>query len=320
LITFWLSSHLGYACRHSGACCTARWPIPIERDRAALIQDAIDRGQVAAPAGWYRAADVGAGVAGVLALQPSSACVFHRPSSRSGDVPERRGGCLVHAWRPRSCEHFPQVCVIDPRGVHVTLSHFCPTAASLLFEPGDLPRIVAGPAVLADARVPEGLDASDALPPADATGTRLMSWEEVTGFETGLVARVAADGSTPAAPSREAFARVRSAVLAGWSWPEPPPDLERAWDGLVAPAWPDWAAVVGRYLAAKAHASWSMHLGAGPAAVERHVTLGRTVLQVELVRACLTRGAVDRDALMHAIRQSDLLLVHLADPSMLAAA
>jgi hypothetical protein len=211
--------------------------------------------------------------------------------------------------------------VIDPRGIHVTLSHFCPTAARLLFEVGDPPRIVAGPAVLGDVRRPEGLDASDALPPADATGTRLLSWEEVTAFETRLVARVASDEGIPAAPWPETFARVGSAVLPGWSWPEAPPDLEAGWNALVAPAWPHWVAVIGRYLAAKAHACWAMHLGAGPAAVDAYLELARTVLQVELVRACLTRGAAaDRTAVIHAIRQSDLLLVHLADPSRLAAA
>jgi Fe-S-cluster containining protein len=322
LITYWLSPHLGYACRHSGACCTARWPIPIERERAAAVQAAIDQRQVTAPAGWYRAAPDSPGDAvGVLALQRSGDCVFYRPLTVSEGRPASRGACVIHRWRPQSCEHFPHVCVIDPRGIHVTLSHFCPTAASLLFDAGDRLRIVAGPAVLGDARLPEGLDASDALPPADATGRRLLSWDEVAAFERALVERVAADRCTPPAPSPEAFERVRSAVLPEWSWPETPPEVEAGWNALVAPAWPHWVAVVGRYLAAKAHASWSMHLGDGPAAVERHVDLARTVLQVEVVRACLTRGvAADRAAVVHAIRQSDLLLVHLADPSRLASA
>jgi hypothetical protein len=207
------------------------------------------------------------------------------------------------------------VSVIDPRGVHVTLSHYCPTAASLLFDGNDSVRVVEGPSVLGDDRIPEGLDARDALPPADARATRLLSWADVTAFEAALVARVAGDETIPDAPALDCYERARAAVLAGWSWPSAPAETDEHWHRLVAPAWARWAPVVGRYLASKAHASWAMCLGDGPRAVERTVNQARTVLQVEAIRACLTRGApLDRSALFDAIRQSDLLLVHLADP------
>ena len=68
-------------------------------------------------------------------------------------------------------------------------------------------------------------------------------------------------------------------------------------------------------LSAKAHASWAMCLGDGFRAVERVVDLARIVLQVEAVRACVARDApLDRLRLTAAIRQSDLMLVHLGDP------
>jgi hypothetical protein len=73
--------------------------------------------------------------------------------------------------------------------------------------------------------------------------------------------------------------------------------------------------VAGRYLAARAHASWAMCLGNGPADVMRAVAVARTVLQVEAVRACAEAGAgLDRERLKHAIRRADLLLLHYADP------
>ncbi|MEZ5288117.1 MAG: hypothetical protein R2712_25640 [Vicinamibacterales bacterium] len=40
--------------------------------------------------------------------------------------------------------HFPFVCAIDPRGVHVTLSHYCPTAARMLFDETAAPTVVEG--------------------------------------------------------------------------------------------------------------------------------------------------------------------------------
>ncbi len=313
--TFWLSTHLDYACRHSGACCTARWPIPIEPDRAAAVSRAIASGRLNAPLEWFRIAPGSPGdVSGVLAQQPSGACVFHRGGSYADAGAPVAGGCAIHEWRPRSCEHFPFVCVIDPRGVHVTLSHYCPTAVGLLFQDNEA-RVVEGPPVLSDGPIPEGLDARESLPPADGSGARLLSWEDVTAFESALVSRLSADTAVPDAPSLDQYERARSAVLPGWAWPEAPAAADAAWRELAAPSWARWSAVIGRYLSAKAHASWAMYLGDGFRAVERVVDLARIVLQVEAVRACVARDApLDRLRLTAAIRQSDLLLVHLGDP------
>lgn len=204
--------------------------------------------------------------------------------------------------------------------MHVTLSHYCPTAASLLFDAEGPTRVVEGPPVPGGDRLPEGLDAREALPPADEAGGRLLSWADVTAFEAGLVARLAADPRLPAAPAIEPYERARTAVLPGWSWPDAPAGLAEAWRTLAAPEWRRWSPAIGRYLAAKAHASWGMFLGEGPRAVERLVDLARTVLQVEAVRACLADARpLDRLSLTRAIRQSDLLLVHLANPEQLAA-
>ena len=164
---------------------------------------------------------------------------------------------------------------------------------------------------------PEGLDAREALPPAElgaqgpalgaapgtmpAPGTRprLLSWDAVSQWERMLVARLGSDSSIPDAPSVGAFDRARAAVLPGWAWPEAPADVVRVWHSLVAPQWGSWTHVIGRYLAAKAHASWAMHLGTGPPAVERMVGVSRIVLQVEATRACLSRGARTRSPGAH---------------------
>jgi Fe-S-cluster containining protein len=318
--TFWLSTHRSYHCRHSGACCTARWPIPIERDRASAVQAAIDAGRLHAPLDWYRSAlDAPADVAGVLALQPSGACVFHRPGTSTGGS-SPAGGCTIHPTRPASCEHFPYVCVIDPRGVHVTLSHVCPTAAALLFDIDAPVGIVAGPPIVPEGCVPEGLDAREALPPAKDGGRRLWTWDEVAAWEEWCVMRLASDTRVPEPPDPADYDRVRAAAPPEWTWPEAPQGLEGGWLEVVAPGWPRWAGVIGRYLAAKAHASWAMYLGDGPRDVERMVGLARTVLQVEAVRQCRVRGhGLDRATLTESIRQSDLLLLHHADPAHLCA-
>jgi Fe-S-cluster containining protein len=324
MTTFWLSTHLPYACRHSGVCCSSRWPVPIERDRAARVQHAIDSGMVAVhPSAWLQPDPrAPSDVAGMLALQPSGACVFHQPHVQPGAHAQSGaagGRCLVHAMRPASCEHFPFVCVTDPRGVHVSLSHYCPTAAELLFTATAPVTVVAGHAVRAGGREPEGLDARESLPPvADdpaARSPRLMDWDEVTRWELELITTLATDRRVPGDPDLRLFGAAVASVPPPLGWPAPIDGTVRVWRERVAPAWSAWSAVVGRYLAARAHASWAMCLGRGPADVMCAVAVARAVLQVEAVRACAdTRACLDGERLKHAIRNTDLLLLHYADP------
>jgi hypothetical protein len=94
-----LSFHAHYQCRHSGACCTARWPI--------------------------------ASRSGDTLPLTARGCVFrheHRCSIHAA---------LGHDALPAACQQFPRVSVIDPRGASVTLSCFCPTALAMLDESDD---------------------------------------------------------------------------------------------------------------------------------------------------------------------------------------
>jgi Fe-S-cluster containining protein len=319
--TFWLSMHVSYACRHTGVCCSSRWPIPIELDRAAAVRQAVRAGNVADAAGGWLEPRPGmpADMAGVLALQASGACIFHRAGA-SADDRDPSGRCGIHAMRPVSCEHFPFVCVVDPRGVHVTLSHYCPTAADLLFLQDGALEIVEGPPVLEDGREPEGLDARESLPPVSAhdgrasSPPRLMDWAEVTAWERAFVASLASDVRIPEAPDLALVDRAISCVAPGLDWPHPMEDAGRLWHEHVGPQWGPWARVVGRYLASRAHASWAMCLGRGPGDVEQAVAVARAVLQVEAIRACASSDlALDRRCLTLAIRRTDLLLLHYAD-------
>jgi Fe-S-cluster containining protein len=237
---YWLNFHVGYACRNSGACCSAGWEIPIER-----------------------------GVAGTLPIADNGHCVFHVNNA-----------CAIHATKPPSCVHFPYVCLIDQRGVQVTLSHFCPTAASLLFEHEGPIEIVEGPPPIRGIEIPEGLDATEALPPR-ASATRLMSFQEFSDWEKAQI------GSLP----------------------------ER-----VAAGWPAWGDVVSRFLAAKLFASWAAYQGDGTGAVLQSVDLAESVLKTEVARQCAAAGRqLDAGLLKEAIRQSDLFLVHRADSRLLSA-
>lgn len=295
--TFWLNFHLAYACRHSGACCSSGWAIPVERDRIIPIRNLAGQ---AADSWLLSAPNAPDDVAGTLALQATGHCVFHGAT-----------GCGVYASRPASCSHFPFVCLVDQRGVHVTLSHYCPTAAALLFAPEEPIEIVEGPSPVAGLEIPEGLDARESLPPLELPD-RLMTWETFSQWERVEM------GKEATAPSMvdaiRLFERARFAVPAPWSWADAPVELERQWPALVAPAWPGFAQVVHRYRAAKVFASWATHADEGLIAALRVADIADAVLRVETVRQCVTAGrTLDAELLKQAIRQSDLLLVHYAD-------
>ncbi len=77
--------------------------------------------------------------------------------------------CVIHASAgpsalPIGCRHYPRVVRLDRDDVSLSLSHYCPTAASLLVSEGPVRVVAAEPPLALDAPV-EGLDARTALPP-----------------------------------------------------------------------------------------------------------------------------------------------------------
>jgi hypothetical protein len=146
-----------------------------------------------------------------------------------------------------------------------------------------------------------------------------MSFEELSGWEREQVAR-AKIGELDE-EDVALFQQARSAVPAPWSWPEPPSHLSEIWWSQVARGWSHFDEVLANYAAAKLFASWSLYLGDGVEAATHSARIASAVVRVEAARQCaLFQRPLDRELLTEAIRQSDLLLVHYADPGLLAAA
>jgi Fe-S-cluster containining protein len=308
---FWLNFHLPYACRHSGICCTSGWPIPVEPARVGAIEQSIASNVIPLRVEpWLvTSGNLPDEVAGTLALRNNAHCVFFEAG---------RPGCAIHEVKPASCAHFPFVCLFDQRGVHVALSHYCPTSTALLFEHGGPVEIVEGPPPIADLELLEGLDARDSLPPVRTTSReQLMTLDELTAWERDQI--VGAKMEELQSGDVALFDRASAAVPAPLSWPAAPDQLESIWFSMVAPSWPHFEDVLTRYAAAKTFASWSLYLGDGVEAATAAARLARAVLRIECARQCLAfRRPLDRELLSNAIAQSDLLLVHYADPEQLA--
>jgi Fe-S-cluster containining protein len=337
-----LSIHAGYRCRHAGACCTAGWEIPAE----APVVDAVsrrfgNRGELFRP---DRAPDGSA----VLALRGDRSCVFFDAAhGRLCEIHRDLGEGLL----PSACRHFPRVVLRDRRGTFVTLSHFCPTAASLLV-PNEPVSIVEAPASLTLNGTVEGLDARDVLPPllrtnmlADVDG--FAAWEnafldllqagdtadEALGAAARTTRRIAAWTPGARQPLRDMvadeFARPiagstsnlwqpgdRLAALALSSVPGglALPDVltaARAPSGDPAAAWRAGDGIVRRYLMSKIFGNWWPYFGLDLCGVVRAIEAHAVILKRQLARHLAARG--EQGALLEAIRDTDLLMVHLVD-------
>jgi Fe-S-cluster containining protein len=195
---FALSIHADYRCRHSGACCTADWDVPVELPVYRALEDAVEAGRLrVAPAAaplppFIVEPDLPDGAAAMLERTHGGDCVFFERRSRL---------CIVHrdlgeAALPMTCRHFPRIALRDMRGTFITLSHFCPTAAAALFR-DDVPLvIVPSPPAFPPADY-EGLVVADGdLPPLLRPGM-LTDPDGYSAWERHMVTRCAATERTP---------------------------------------------------------------------------------------------------------------------------
>lgn len=363
---FSLSIHAQYGCRRSLACCTSGWPIGVEPEIDAELRSHMSAGTLRVaerPVAALLPPAVRPGGPGtVLGVDDHGRCLFLEPRFANACAIHRQ---LGRDALPASCRLFPRVCLLTPRGVSITLSHYCPTAASLLFTDQPLTIESDPPAFPRNGRY-EGLDARADLPPLLRPDV-LMCWESHARWERHAVDVLADRTRTPEqslaqlradaeeargwTPARGPFAPFLDRLLCGRrpppaasgataclevpTWRDevarcvPPPlatatapvdpDLAEADARWVRPAWPAFGEPVRRYLAAKAFASWVSVQGRGLRTAVRALEAALGVLRCEAARLCSGAARpLDAEILRDAIRASDLLLIHLVSPDVLA--
>jgi Fe-S-cluster containining protein len=291
-----LSFHAGYRCRQSGACCRAGWAIPFDEREAKQVRTLqITGGSLSTePAGR------------TIALRRNDgACTFFGAETHDCAI-HRAGG---HAALPVSCRIFPRIVRQDARGAAISLSHYCPTAAALLFEePADAgaPAIVEAPPAFADVGPLEGLDARQEWPPLLRPGV-LMDLDGYALWERRGVDLLTRPGVRPAIGMTALTAITARIVKWSPSGAEPLHDaIEGAFDAFTPLAGEVIAAddrALKRWLAARLFANWMAYQGDGLAAIVAYLEGCLETFQREVSR--------DNDA-REAIRRSDLLILHQA--------
>lgn len=321
---FCLNVHAGWRCRHSGACCSSGWAIPVEAPLHRRLRTA--NAGAFAP-GIEPRDDLPAGLAGILRTRDDGSCVFFDRGSRLCDIHGRKG----HDWLPASCQQFPRVSLLDPRGTFVTLSHYCPSAVDLLFAEradGDDARpieVVVNPAAFPGDADYDGLDARDAFPPFLRPGV-LMDWETLAAWDRFAFDRLSRE--TRAVDAALHDIRRAGEHLRAWTPSDGP--LARRLDTLpdpetlpALPASEEEEAFIRplcRYLAAKFFGSWVWYQGAGLRTVIRSVEAALAEVRAQARQARQHGRMLDRSILRESIRQADLRLVHLASREALARA
>ena len=358
--SFCLSIHAGYRCRHSGACCTAGWAIPVEGPAFETVRVHFNAGIEGNDSLFRTGGPLPEGAAAMLDVGRDGACVFF----------DAAGGrlCRIHrdlgpSSLPIACRQFPRVVLRDGRGAFISLSHYCPTAAALLAT-RDRATIVTAPPNLTVNGEAEGLDARDALPPLlrpgllmDLTGydawerralavlrddrltaitalgtiddasRRLQDWQPGRGTLADAVDRefavarpVEADEDLTADAVR--LATVRASVPEDLRPSDLDESIERGW-ATVAPWWPGVDRMVRSYLMARLFGNWIAYHGQGLHAIVEYLRTCQSVLKIATGREqarTASRGSASTpwQTVTEAIRNSDLLLMHLSDPKDLA--
>jgi Fe-S-cluster containining protein len=286
-----LSFHAAYRCRHSGACCRAGWTIPFDHDeRESVHALRLAAGSITAE--------------GHAARHIDGTCTFFEGDTHLCAIHHAAG----HAALPLSCRMFPRVVLHDGRGTLISLSHFCPTAAGLLFDHDDswpLAGIVDAPPSLTDVGPLDGLDAREAWPPLLRPGvmTDVESYDAWERFGVELLLR---EGSAPGACLDALVAATDR--IATWSPGNATPLLHTVRDAFATVAPP--AAILDthepalkRWLAARLFGNWIAYQGDGLQAIVRYLHGCLATFTTELARD---------GSPLEAIRRSDLLIVHHA--------
>jgi len=343
-----LSFHAGYRCQNTGVCCSSGWQIAVEepvevflRPRLPAIAERLPNG----PDGFRPMATPPAGCRDAFRRTEAGVCWFRDPDRRDCAIHREFGEEALAS----ACRQFPRVAVLEPDQVSVSLSHYCPTAAGLLFSPQSDFALVDDPRAFPVSWPFEGLDARLACSPLllpqvllGSDGLRSLEQQAVAvlsepGVHTG-VARfdravrrirewVPAAGPVPQFVA-DCFDVTRRISVSAAKPSDPRPVLQASVpQGVRVPVLPQFAPseadlstgvdlALRRYVAARLVAGWILYLANDLAVTAKYLRFCLDV--VLLFEGARERSEPETARWREAIRTADLWILHFCDPDLLA--
>jgi Fe-S-cluster containining protein len=343
-----LSFHAEYKCRNTGVCCSSGWEIAVEEEVELRLTSALARDSGLLPNGPDGFQPMHGPPDGCRSSlrRTEVACWFRDETGRCCAIHRNHGEDAL----PSACRQFPRICVLESDAVSVSLSHYCPTAADLLFSGSAEFRLATNPRAFPSDRPFEGLDARGVCPPFLRPGV-LLGFDGLRAFEERAVAVLsratlwpalatieaaverARTWTVDAGPLRELVAEsfvLESGDTKGAPRATDPRSIllaaltEGTRPSLGLPSFrPDPPALssladlaLRRYLASRLIAAWITFQGNDLRSVARYLRLCLdTVLLFESARAA---EEADASRWKEAIRSADLWLLHYCDPDLLA--
>ena len=343
-----LSFHADYACRNTGVCCSSGWEVAVEAPVEVSLTSRLKAQPTAlpnGPDGFVPMVKPPSGCRSAFRQAASGACWFRDADRRDCAIHREFGEDALAS----ACRQFPRVAVLEPHQISVSLSHYCPTAAGLLFEPGMDFALVDRPRAFPHGWPFEGLDARTAYSPLLRPGV-LLGFDGLRSLESEAVKLLSAPGV------REGLARLGSAIERIRAWtpargpvpelvitafqesslttfritePEDPRStlVRSIPPGSSVPDLPGFSPskqalstavdlALRRYLAARLIAGWIVFQGEDLATVGAYLRLClNTVILFEGARDI---AESEPGRWLEAIRSADLWLLHYCDPELVA--
>ena len=294
-----LNIHAAYECRRTGVCCRTGWDIPFDTAEANAVRALGFGGRVLLEPVGDRPA--------FATRRADGSCAFFNASGHTCAIHEKAG----HDALPLTCRMFPRVVLHDARGTFVSLSHFCPTAASLLFDSTTPVRIVEAPARLTGTTPLDGLDATDSWPPLLRDGV-LTDLDSYTRWEALAIGVLTLPGHT----ARTALALLDDVTAAIASWTPGCGAMVDAVERAFADIRPQPSTTIApyepalqRWLAARLFGTWIAYQGRGLETIVRYLLLCHHAFEREIEHSGRP---------LEAIRRSDYHLVHESSSQRLA--
>jgi hypothetical protein len=346
-----LSFHSDYLCENTGVCCSSGWDIAVEHAVELQLRGRFKQKGVRLPNGadgFRPMSDPPAGCVSSFRRLQTGTCWFRDTEARRCAIHREFGEDAL----PSACRQFPRICVLEPDVVSLSLSHYCPTAAGLLFRSNGDFGITEGTTGVSQGRNLEGLDARMSCSPFLRPGV-LLGFDGLRAFEQGALSALAERDLPKAlnciqlAANRAAQWRPERGALVSWiqmafDGRPPTPDSQSVGldvsatlqaslpkgataptalpcasnlDSTIQSAQVDLA--LRRYVAARMIAGWMAFHADGLTTFVNYLRL--CVDTVLLFAAADDRQKVEADRFKEAIRSADLWIVHYCDPEQLAA-